>query len=66
MNVQKIAIILVHAFVGWMLCLAAIGIGRVVTTMEIILIVRAILALIFFSTYLTGTLTTHSGQRKSI
>jgi small-conductance mechanosensitive channel len=49
MNVHKIAIILVHAFIGWMLCFATIGIGRAVTTMEITLIVHAILAPIFFA-----------------
>lgn len=48
-NISKTFIILVHALVGWMLCFAAIGIGRAVTTMEITLIVHAILAPIFFA-----------------
>jgi hypothetical protein len=49
MNAQKVATILVHAFIGWMLCFATIGIGRAVTTMEITLIVHAILAPVFFA-----------------
>ena len=49
MNAQKVAIILVHAFIGWMLCFATIGIGRAVTTMEITLIIHAILAPVFFA-----------------
>jgi hypothetical protein len=49
MNLQKIIIILAHAFVGWMLCFATIGIGRVVTTMQITLIIHAILAPLFFA-----------------
>ncbi|RPH60353.1 MAG: hypothetical protein EHM81_06440 [Chloroflexi bacterium] len=49
MNVQKVAILLLHAFSGWMLCFATIGIGRSVTTMEITLIIHAILAPIFFA-----------------
>jgi hypothetical protein len=42
-------VILVHAFVGWALCFATIGIGRAVTTMEVTLIVHAILAPLFFA-----------------
>jgi len=49
MNAQKVAIILTHAFIGWMLCFATIGVGRAVTTMEITLIIHAILASIFFA-----------------
>jgi len=49
MNISKILIILAHAFGGWVLCFATIGIGRVVTTMEITLIIHAILAPIFFA-----------------
>jgi hypothetical protein len=49
MNISKILIILAHAFVGWALCFATIGIGRAVATMEITLIVHAILAPTFFA-----------------
>jgi hypothetical protein len=127
MNLSKIVILLAHAFVGWVLCFATIGIGRAITSMEITLIVHAVLApiffaiislvyfrkfnfttplqtavifiafvmamdffvvailinksfemfssllgtwipfaLIFFSTYLTGVLITHTGQRRTI
>ncbi len=48
MSTSKMAILLVHAFVGWALCFATIGIGRAVTTMETTLIVHAILAPLFF------------------
>jgi hypothetical protein len=48
MSASKIVIILVHAFVGWALCFATIGIGRVATTMETTLIIHAIAAPIYF------------------
>jgi len=49
MNLSKIVILLAHAFFGWVLCFATIGIGRAITSMEIILIVHAVLAPIFFA-----------------
>jgi len=49
MTIAKIAIILVHAFIGWALCFATIGIGRAITTMQTTLIVHAILAPLFFA-----------------
>ena len=49
MSLAKIAIIFVHAFIGWALCFAAIGIGRALTSMETTLIVHAIAAPIFFA-----------------
>ena len=49
MTIAKIAIILVHAFIGWALCFATIGIGRAITTMQTTLIVHAILAPVFFA-----------------
>ena len=49
MNLSKIVILLIHAFIGWVLCFATIGIGRAITSMEITLIVHAILAPIFFA-----------------
>ncbi len=48
MSTSKISIILAHAFVGWALCFATIGIGRAVTTMEATLIAHAILAPLYF------------------
>jgi hypothetical protein len=48
MNLSKVAILLAHAFVGWLLCFATIGIGMTVTTMDITLIVHAIAAPVFF------------------
>ena len=49
MNIQKVAIILAHAFVGWALCAATMGVGMAVTTLETTLILHAIGAPIFFS-----------------
>jgi len=48
MNNQKAVVILVHAFVGWMLCAATMGIGMAVTSLETTLILHAIGAPIFF------------------
>jgi hypothetical protein len=44
---KKIVIVLVHAFIIWVLCGATIGIGRSVTTMELTLIIHAIAAPLF-------------------
>lgn len=49
MDVKKIVIILGHAFVGWALCAATMGIGMATMTMESTLIVHAIGAPIFFA-----------------
>jgi hypothetical protein len=49
MNAQKIAIILAHAFLGWLLCFATIGIGMAVTTLNNALIIHAVLAPLFFA-----------------
>ena len=48
MNVRKIITVLVHAFVGWALCAATMGIGMSTTTLENALIIHAIAAPIFF------------------
>ena len=48
MNVKKIIIILIHAFVGWGLCGAIVGVGRNITSMQITLIAHAIGAPIIF------------------
>ncbi len=49
MNIQKAGIILAHAFVGWALCFATIGVGMAVTTVNNALIIHAIGAPIFFA-----------------
>ncbi|HUI87353.1 MAG TPA: hypothetical protein VLX61_01385 [Anaerolineales bacterium] len=49
MNSKRVIIVLAHAFVGWALCFATIGIGRVFTTLQNALIVHAIGAPIFFA-----------------
>ena len=49
MNPQKLLIILVHAFVGWMLCAATMGIGMATTSLENTLIIHAVGAPIFFA-----------------
>ena len=49
MNIRKIAILLAHAFIGWVLCAATMGIGMSVTSLENTLVVHAIGAPIFFT-----------------
>lgn len=49
MSAAKIAILLAHAFVGWVLCFATIGIGMAVTSLETALIAHAIAAPIVFA-----------------
>ena len=49
MNIKKAGIILAHAFVGWALCFATIGIGMAVTSQNNALIIHAIGAPIFFA-----------------
>ena len=49
MNRKKIGVILIHAFVGWALCAATMGIGMALTTIETTLILHAIGAPIFFA-----------------
>jgi hypothetical protein len=39
---SKTFVLFSHAFVGWMLCFATIGIGRAVTTMQVTLVLHAI------------------------
>ena len=48
MTFKKILIILAHAFIGWTLCAATMGIGTAVTTLDNALIIHAIAAPIFF------------------
>jgi hypothetical protein len=49
MNIQKIIIPLVHAFIGWTLCAATMGVGMAVTSVDNALIIHAIAAPIFFA-----------------
>ena len=49
LNLKKIIILLIHAFIGWALCGATIGIGRAITSIENTLIIHAILAPTFFA-----------------
>ena len=49
MNIKKLVIIFVHAFIGWVLCAATMGIGMATMTIGKTLIVHAIGAPIFFA-----------------
>lgn len=49
MRVPKAAIILVHAFVGWALCAATMGIGMAVTSVRTALFIHAVGAPLFFA-----------------
>ena len=44
---KKIVIVLIHAFIVWVLCGATIGIGRSIMTMKLTLIIHVIAAPIF-------------------
>ena len=48
MNIKQYCILFTHAFIGWALCGAAIGIGRATSTMQTTLIVHAIAAPLIF------------------
>jgi len=48
MNVRNIIVVLVHAFVGWALCAATMGIGMATTSIDNAFIIHAIAAPIFF------------------
>jgi hypothetical protein len=49
MTTNKIIIILVHAFVGWALCAATLGIGMIATTLDNALVIHAVGAPLFFT-----------------
>jgi hypothetical protein len=49
MTAKKVFIILTHAVLGWALCGAIMGIGRVVTSIELTLIVHAVGAPVIFT-----------------
>jgi len=48
MSFKKIVVVLLHAFVGWALCAATMGIGMAVVSLQTALIVHAIGAPIYF------------------
>jgi hypothetical protein len=48
-NLGKVLVVVAHAAVGWALCLATIGVGLAVTTLQPTLIAHAIGAPIYFS-----------------
>jgi hypothetical protein len=48
MTIRKTVALLMHAFVGWALCAATMGIGMTLTSLETTRIVHAIGAPIFF------------------
>ena len=49
MDSKKVFVILGHAFVGWALCAATMGIGMTITTLQATLVIHAIGAPIFFA-----------------
>jgi hypothetical protein len=49
MNMQKALILLAHAFVGWALCAATMGIGMAITSLQNALVAHAIAAPLFFA-----------------
>ena len=53
MKLKRILIIIIHAFIGWALCGATIGIGQSFTSMEVTLIIHAIAAPIIFAVITT-------------
>jgi len=48
-SLKKASVILVHAFIGWALCAATMGIGMAVTTEMKAMIIHAIGAPVFFT-----------------
>jgi hypothetical protein len=49
MDIKKWLTILVHAFVGWALCAAVMGIGMAVASIDTTLVVHAVAAPVFFA-----------------
>ncbi len=49
MNLKKILTLLVHAFIGWVLCAATMWIGMSVLPIQTALVVHAIAAPVFFA-----------------
>jgi hypothetical protein len=49
MRPAQAAVLLVHAFVGWALCAAVMGVGMAVTTVQTTLYIHAVAAPVFFA-----------------
>ena len=49
MNPKKVMTILIHAFIGWALCAATMGLGMAFTSLENALVIHAIAAPVFFA-----------------
>ena len=49
MNASKMLIVFAHAFLGWALCAATMGIGMAVTSLDNTLVIHVIAAPIFFT-----------------
>jgi hypothetical protein len=49
LSIKQLGVIGIHAFIGWALCTATMGIGMAVTSIQTALIVHAIGAPIFFA-----------------
>lgn len=49
MDIKKYAVLVTHAFIGWILCAATMGIGMATISIGTTLIIHAIGAPIFFS-----------------
>lgn len=49
MNRKKVFVIAIHAFIGWALCAATVGIGMAVMSLGAVLIIHAVGAPIFFA-----------------
>jgi hypothetical protein len=50
MTLKKTAIVLAHAFIGWALCGATMGVGMAVMALSNAMIIHAVAAPIFFTT----------------
>jgi hypothetical protein len=49
LNLKKVTTLLAHAFMGWALCGATMGIGMAMTSLQNALIIHAIGAPIYFA-----------------
>jgi hypothetical protein len=49
MSFIRVLVLLAHAFVGWLLCAATMGIGMATTTLQTALVIHAIGAPIYFA-----------------
>ena len=49
MSGKATTILLIHAFAGWLLCAATMGIGMAATTLQVALIIHAVGAPVYFA-----------------